>query len=118
MLNGIAYDAAGDRLFVTGKLWPRVFEIKLVPRERTARRWRIPPHGNGQRRPQRAQLDIHLLGVDEIDRAALQQRIRDDAVREEHRRGGVVRVVDRLPPVPPERRAHRFSDVTTTIETR
>ena len=26
----IAYDAAGDRLFVTGKLWPRVFEIKLV----------------------------------------------------------------------------------------
>jgi glutamine cyclotransferase len=32
VLNGIAYDAAGDRLFVTGKLWPRVFEIKIVPR--------------------------------------------------------------------------------------
>jgi glutaminyl-peptide cyclotransferase len=32
VLNGIAYDAAGDRLFVTGKLWPRVYEIKLVPR--------------------------------------------------------------------------------------
>lgn len=32
VLNGIAYDAAGDRLFVTGKLWPRVFQIKLVPR--------------------------------------------------------------------------------------
>ena len=32
VLNGIAYDAAGDRLFVTGKLWPRIFEIKLVPR--------------------------------------------------------------------------------------
>jgi glutamine cyclotransferase len=31
-LNGIAYDAAGDRLFVTGKLWPRVFEIALVKR--------------------------------------------------------------------------------------
>ena len=31
VLNGIAYDAAGDRLFVTGKLWPRLFEIKLVP---------------------------------------------------------------------------------------
>lgn len=30
VLNGIAYDAAADRLFVTGKLWPRVFEIKLV----------------------------------------------------------------------------------------
>lgn len=32
VLNGIAYDAAGDRLFVTGKLWPKVFEIRLVDR--------------------------------------------------------------------------------------
>jgi glutamine cyclotransferase len=32
VLNGIAYDAAGDRLFVTGKLWPRVFEVRLRPR--------------------------------------------------------------------------------------
>jgi glutaminyl-peptide cyclotransferase len=32
VLNGIAYDAAKDRLFVTGKLWPRVFEIQIVPR--------------------------------------------------------------------------------------
>jgi glutamine cyclotransferase len=30
VLNGIAYDAAGDRLFVTGKLWPRIFEIRLT----------------------------------------------------------------------------------------
>lgn len=29
VLNGIAYDEAHDRLFVTGKLWPRLFEIKL-----------------------------------------------------------------------------------------
>lgn len=29
VLNGIAYDAAGDRLFVTGKLWPQLFEIDL-----------------------------------------------------------------------------------------
>jgi glutaminyl-peptide cyclotransferase len=29
VLNGIAYDAAGDRLFVTGKLWPRMFEIRV-----------------------------------------------------------------------------------------
>jgi glutaminyl-peptide cyclotransferase len=29
VLNGIAYDAAKDRLFVTGKLWPKLFEIKL-----------------------------------------------------------------------------------------
>lgn len=31
-LNGIAYDAQQDRLFVTGKLWPKLFEIKLVQR--------------------------------------------------------------------------------------
>ncbi len=31
VLNGIAYDAVGDRLFVTGKRWPRVYEIKLTP---------------------------------------------------------------------------------------
>jgi glutaminyl-peptide cyclotransferase len=29
VLNGIAYDAAHDRLFVTGKLWPKLFEIKI-----------------------------------------------------------------------------------------
>lgn len=28
-LNGIAYDAEHDRLFVTGKLWPKLFEIRL-----------------------------------------------------------------------------------------
>ena len=32
VLNGIAWDAAGRRLFVTGKNWPRLFEIRLVPR--------------------------------------------------------------------------------------
>lgn len=30
VLNGIAYDAAANRLFVTGKLWPRLFEIRVV----------------------------------------------------------------------------------------
>ncbi len=30
VLNGIAYDARRDRLFVTGKLWPKLFEIKVV----------------------------------------------------------------------------------------
>ena len=29
VLNGIAYDAARDRLFVTGKYWPSLFEIRL-----------------------------------------------------------------------------------------
>ena len=33
VLNGIAYDVKGDRLFVTGKLWPKVFEIVLVAPE-------------------------------------------------------------------------------------
>ena len=32
VLNGIAYDAARDRLFVTGKLWPKLFEIRLIKR--------------------------------------------------------------------------------------
>lgn len=32
VLNGIAYDAARHRLFVTGKLWPRLYEIQVVPR--------------------------------------------------------------------------------------
>jgi glutamine cyclotransferase len=32
VLNGIAYDSLGSRLFVTGKLWPKLFEIKLVPK--------------------------------------------------------------------------------------
>ena len=31
VLNGIAYDAMHDRLFVTGKLWPKLFEIKIIP---------------------------------------------------------------------------------------
>lgn len=34
VLNGIAYDANTDRLFVTGKLWPKLFEIKVVHRGR------------------------------------------------------------------------------------
>lgn len=29
VLNGIAYDESGDKLFVTGKLWPKLFEIRL-----------------------------------------------------------------------------------------
>ena len=38
VLNGIAYDARHDRLFVTGKQWPTVFEIKLVsPKSASAR---------------------------------------------------------------------------------
>ncbi len=30
VLNGIAYDSTGSRLFVTGKRWPQLFEIKLI----------------------------------------------------------------------------------------
>lgn len=32
VLNGIAYDVLGNRLFVTGKLWPKLFEIRVVPK--------------------------------------------------------------------------------------
>ncbi len=31
VMNGIAYDERGDRLFVTGKNWPRVFEVRVSP---------------------------------------------------------------------------------------
>jgi len=41
VLNGIAYDAAHKRLFVTGKLWPKIFEIQLVPKDPA-------PRGNGK----------------------------------------------------------------------
>jgi len=29
VLNGIAYDSARNRIFVTGKYWPKIFEIKI-----------------------------------------------------------------------------------------
>jgi glutamine cyclotransferase len=32
VLNGIAYDKSGDRLFITGKLWKKLYEIKVTPR--------------------------------------------------------------------------------------
>ena len=31
VLNGIAYDAANDRVFITGKYWPKLYEVKIVP---------------------------------------------------------------------------------------
>ncbi len=34
VLNGIAYDQKNDRLFVTGKLWPTIFEIKILPQQK------------------------------------------------------------------------------------
>lgn len=30
VLNGIAYDSEDDRIFVTGKFWPNIFEIRLI----------------------------------------------------------------------------------------
>jgi len=30
VLNGIAYDEHGDRLFVTGKWWPTVFQVEAI----------------------------------------------------------------------------------------
>lgn len=31
VLNGIAYDARNQRLFVTGKLWPKIYEVQILP---------------------------------------------------------------------------------------
>jgi glutamine cyclotransferase len=36
VLNGIAYDPAGDRIFVTGKNWAHLYEIDLEPRPQSA----------------------------------------------------------------------------------
>ena len=33
VMNGIAYDTEGDRLFVTGKLWPELFQIKVMEKD-------------------------------------------------------------------------------------
>ncbi len=30
VLNGIAYDSAGNRIFVTGKRWPKLFEVRIT----------------------------------------------------------------------------------------
>ena len=46
VLNGIAYDPDAGRLFVTGKLWPKVFEIELVGQKAY-----IPMIGNGHAGP-------------------------------------------------------------------
>ncbi len=37
-MNGIAYDAQGDRLFITGKFWPKVYQITLVPKTAAAKK--------------------------------------------------------------------------------
>ena len=31
VLNGIAYDSRHNRIFITGKLWPKIFEVRVVP---------------------------------------------------------------------------------------
>jgi glutaminyl-peptide cyclotransferase len=31
VVNGVAYDAATGRIFITGKLWPNLFEIRVIP---------------------------------------------------------------------------------------
>jgi glutaminyl-peptide cyclotransferase len=50
VMNGIAYDAANDRLFVTGKLWPRLFEIQIVPRRAVANHLNWPVRPEAPRR--------------------------------------------------------------------
>jgi glutamine cyclotransferase len=43
VLNGIAYDTAHKRLFVTGKLWPSIFEIQLVAKHASPRQPGVHP---------------------------------------------------------------------------
>jgi glutamine cyclotransferase len=38
VLNGIAYDAERNRIFITGKLWPKLFEMRLVERRNEVKR--------------------------------------------------------------------------------
>jgi len=33
VLNGIAYDPIDDLFFITGKLWPKLFEVTFVPKD-------------------------------------------------------------------------------------
>jgi glutamine cyclotransferase len=42
VLNGIAYDPEHDRLFVTGKLWPKLFEIRVIPEKQKSSPSRTP----------------------------------------------------------------------------
>ena len=42
VLNGIAYDSQHDRIFVTGKRWPAVFEIEVVRRTRESHSYELP----------------------------------------------------------------------------
>ena len=42
VLNGIAYDSVGKRLFVTGKLWPSLFEIQLQDPDKAGKSSRLP----------------------------------------------------------------------------
>jgi len=42
VLNGIAYDAKNDRLFVTGKRWPKLFEIKIMPARKVLKHGSVP----------------------------------------------------------------------------
>jgi glutamine cyclotransferase len=51
VLNGIAYDAARDRLFVTGKLWPSLFEIKVIPEQPKSVPARFPKNANKEAAP-------------------------------------------------------------------
>jgi glutamine cyclotransferase len=42
VLNGVAWDAEGGRLFLTGKLWPRVYQVELRPLYRDSKRVSVP----------------------------------------------------------------------------
>jgi glutamine cyclotransferase len=45
VLNGIAYDAEHDRLFVTGKLWPKLFEIRVTAGNASSGKFSLAENG-------------------------------------------------------------------------
>ena len=60
MLNGIAYDAVHDRLFVTGKLWPKIFEIEVIPEKtKPARKY----EASNKPEPPGSHVRDHILAI-------------------------------------------------------
>lgn len=60
VLNGIAYDATHDRLFVTGKHWPQLYEIHLVPQRGTKAAKHATPRRHQDLRSRTDRPRLHL----------------------------------------------------------
>lgn len=63
VLNGIAYDAVNNRVFVTGKRWSQLFEIRIVPVVKADREMSFGPVVLGSELPLRTLTNRPLSGV-------------------------------------------------------